>query len=183
MVRWRLDGGGHQAGRGTRFGLRQRGRHGLCAARRSGRGNTAVFGRCRAGWFVNGTGLVSVGQGAALIVWQRLVGLPVGLFLLRGELLGLLERQPGAASLRGCHACPFGHALLHTLLVCNRHGRKTRRHLKPFGLARGVDTGPIPLQGQQSAALLRGQTAPGGACTRRSAGRAGGCGCRRLTDR
>ena len=85
----------------------------------------------------------TVGQGLALALGQRLIGVPLVLPLLVGQLLGLLEVEPGLRALLRAQSRPFGHARLHALLFARRHLRIAAGQVQPFGLARRVDRRPV----------------------------------------
>ena len=82
------------------------------------------------------------------------------LLLLGSELLALLKIQPRTTALSRRQAGPLGHALLHALLLFRRQLVKMLCKLKPLGLARLLDGGPVTFQRSQCQALARCETGP-----------------------
>jgi hypothetical protein len=126
------------------IGLDHHVRFGLCAwlARALGAQSSSAAFRLGLGL---GRGCTR-GEFFFLVVRKRLIRIPAGLTVGRGQFLGLLELKARRAALLWCELGPLGHAGLNALTLVTRHRRHLRCQLNPLLFLVCANGAPVILQ-------------------------------------
>ena len=95
---------------------------------------------------------------------QRLIGLPLGFFLVWreffGQFFGFGKVEPGSSALLRAHRHPFIHAAVHDRLVSSRQIGVVFGNFEPFAFLCFADAIPARSQRLQVLLLLRVEFGP-----------------------